>query len=154
VNVASPPAAGRILALDLGERRIGLAISDELGLTAQGLDSLTRTTEREDLDRLARLVEEKQVAVIVVGNPIRMDGTEGVRSEWAGRFARKLGRRTRRSVVLWDERLTTKAAERVLRASGVSRAKRDRAVDRLSAVLLLSSYLETLSRLPRAAGSP
>ena len=154
MNVISPPAAGRILALDLGERRIGLAVSDELGLTAQGLDSLTRTTEREDLERLARLVEEKQVAVIVVGNPIRMDGTEGARSEWARRFARKLERRTRRSVVLWDERLTTKAAERVLRASGVSRAQRNRAVDRLSAVLLLSRYLDTLSPLRRAAGSP
>jgi putative Holliday junction resolvase len=154
VDIFSLPAAGRILALDLGERRIGLALSDELRLTAQGLDSLVRTSEREDLDRLARLVEEKQVALILVGNPVRMDGAEGARSEWARRFAKKLERRTRRPVVLWDERLTTKAAERVLRASGISRARRNRAVDRLSAVILLTSYLETLPALPGAAGSP
>lgn len=147
------PCEGRILALDLGEKRIGLAISDELRLTAQGLESLERTNEREDLDRLARLVEKNGVTLIVLGNPIRMDGGEGARSQWARRFAEKLERRTGRPVLLWDERLTTKSAERVLRSSGISRTKRNRAVDRLSAVLLLSDYLEALRAASVSAGS-
>lgn len=153
MNPTLSPCEGLILALDLGEKRIGLAISDELRLTAQGLQSLNRTNEREDLDRLARLVEESRATLIVVGNPIRMDGGEGTRSQWARRFAEKLQRRTGRPVVLWDERLTTKSAERVLRSSGISRAKRNRAVDRLSAVLLLSSYLDALRAASVSAGS-
>lgn len=153
MNVHPAPVAGRILALDLGHRRIGVAVSDELRLTAQGLDTLECRTEREDLDRLAQLIQEKDVVLVVIGNPIRMDGAEGNRSQWARCFAEKLQRRTGRPVILWDERLTTKSAERVLRSSGISRAKRSRAADRISAVLLLSSYLEALAASPQTAGS-
>ena len=136
--------SGRVLALDLGQRRIGLALSDELRLTAQGLETLQRTNMREDLARLARLVEEKAVSTIVLGNPIRMNGTEGPRSEWVRHFAQKLEARTGREVRLWDERLTTVEAARVLRESGISREKQGRAVDRLAAVILLKSYLDAV----------
>jgi len=134
---------GRILALDLGKRRIGLAVSDELGITAQGLDTMERTNMREDLSRLGRLVEERNVELILIGNPLRMNGLEGAQSGWVRQFADKLETFTGRPVRLWDERLTTVEAERVLRESGISREKRGRAVDRLAAVILLESYLST-----------
>ena len=136
---------GRILALDLGRRRIGLAISDELLLTAQGLPTLERTNIREDLARLTQLATERGVTSILIGNPVRMNGSEGAGSAWAREFAEKLEKHTGFQVRLWDERLTTVEAERVLRDSGISREKRARAVDRLAAVILLQSYLESTS---------
>jgi len=135
----------RILALDLGKRRIGLAISDELGITAQGMDTLERTGKRADLEALARLIREKDVGLVIVGNPKNMSGQEGVQSQWAREFAEALGRYTGVEVKLWDERLTTVEAGRVLRESGISIAKRARAIDRLSAVILLRSYLDSLA---------
>ncbi|MFB3778283.1 MAG: Holliday junction resolvase RuvX [Bryobacteraceae bacterium] len=139
----SQPIQGRILALDLGRRRIGLAISDELGLTAQGLPTLERTNIREDLARLTRLAAERGVGSILIGNPVRMNGSEGAGSAWVREFAGKLEKRSGYPVTLWDERLTTVEAGRVLRESGISREKRGRAVDRLAAVILLQSYLES-----------
>ncbi|MCL6546942.1 MAG: Holliday junction resolvase RuvX [Bryobacteraceae bacterium] len=133
---------GRILAVDLGERRIGLAVSDELGLTAQGLPTLIRTSLREDLERLAELARSHGVRLVLFGNPVNMNGSEGRRTAWVKEFAQKLQDRHGCEVRLWDERLTTRQAERVLRASGISRQKRGHAVDRLAAVLLLQSYLE------------
>ena len=135
---------GRILALDLGARRIGLALSDELMLTAQGLETLQRTTLREDIARLASLAAEHGVTLVLMGNPMNMNGNEGRQSGWVRDFAEKLHARSGLTVRLWDERLTTKEAERVLRSSGISRVKRGLAVDRLSAVILLASYLEAL----------
>ena len=144
------PVQGRILALDLGKRRIGLALSDELGITAQGLPTLVRTNLREDLSRLTELAVEKGAGMILIGNPVRMSGSEGAQSAWVRRFAEKLESRSGLAVQLWDERLTTAEAERVLRQSGISLDKRRRAVDRLAAVILLQSYLETVS----ASGEP
>jgi len=141
----SDSAPGRILALDLGERRIGLALSDELRLTAQGLPTLVRKNIRTDLSALAELAAERNVELFLIGNPIRMSGAEGAQSAWVRQFAKKLESRTGLAVQLWDERLTTLAAERVLRESGIGREKRNRAVDRLSAVILLQSYLEANS---------
>ena len=141
----SDSAPGRILALDLGERRIGLALSDELRLTAQGLPTLVRKNIRTDLSALAELAAERNVKLFLIGNPIRMSGAEGAQSAWVRQFAKKLESRTGLAVQLWDERLTTLAAERVLRESGIGREKRNRAVDRLSAVILLQSYLEANS---------
>jgi len=135
---------GRILALDLGARRIGLALSDELMLTAQGLETLQRTTLREDIARLASLAAGHGVTLFLMGNPMNMNGNEGRQSGWVRDFAEKLHARSGLTVRLWDERLTTKEAERVLRSSGISRVKRGLAVDRLSAVILLASYLEAL----------
>ena len=139
-----PSPKPRILALDLGKKRIGMAISDPLGITAQGLPNLERTTKRADLAELARQVEERDVSLILIGNPLHMSGDEGRQSAWAREFADALAARAGRPVRLWDERLTTVEASRVLRASGISIEKRARAVDRLSAVILLQSYLDSL----------
>ncbi|MGQ9633115.1 MAG: Holliday junction resolvase RuvX [Bryobacteraceae bacterium] len=133
---------GRILAVDLGGRRIGLAVSDELGLTAQGLPTMVRTSLREDLARLADVARRYGARLVLFGNPIHMNGNEGSRTAWVQEFAQKLHERYGLEVRLWDERLTTRQASRVLRESGISRQKRVQAVDRLAAVLLLQSYLE------------
>lgn len=136
---------GRILALDLGKRRIGLAVSDELGITAQGLDTLQRTNMRTDLAELGGIVAKRGVTSILLGNPLHMSGREGRQAEWVREFAAALEKRMGLPVKLWDERLTTVEASRVLRSSGISIEKRARAVDRLSAVILLQSYLDSLA---------
>ena len=138
------PADCRILALDLGKRRIGLAISDPLRITAQGLPNLVRTRIRDDFAALEELIRVREVGMILMGNPINMGGKEGRQSGWVREFAETLTRRTRLPVKLWDERLTTVEAGRVLRSSGISIEKRAAAVDRLSAVILLQSYLDSL----------
>jgi putative Holliday junction resolvase len=134
----------RILALDLGKRRIGLAISDELGVTAQGLPTLERTNIREDLARLGKLIDENAVSLILMGNPLHMSGREGRQAEYARDFSERLTEATRVPLIMWDERLTTVEANRVLRESGISIKKRAKAVDRLAAVILLESYLDSL----------
>ena len=139
----SGPTA-RILALDLGKKRIGLALSDPLGITAQGLPNLVRTRKRDDLASLAALAREKEVGLILMGNPINMRGEEGRQSGWVREFAGELEAATGLPVRLWDERLTSVEAGRVLRESGISIEKRAAAVDRLSAVILLQSYLDSL----------
>ncbi len=134
----------RILALDLGKRRIGLAISDPMRITAQGLPNLVRTNKRADLAALERLIAEREVGSILLGNPINMRGAEGRQSGWVHDFAEALGKYTGLPVKLWDERLTSVEAGRVLRTRGISIEKRAAAVDRLSAVILLQSYLDSL----------
>jgi putative Holliday junction resolvase len=135
----------RIIALDLGKRRIGIAVSDELGLTAQGLPTLERKNMRTDLAILHRLMEERGVQSILMGNPLHMrSGDESRQAEWVREFGASLERKTGRPVKFWDERLTTVEASRVLRDSGISIEKRARAVDQLSAVILLQSYLDFL----------
>jgi putative Holliday junction resolvase len=136
--------SGRILALDLGKRRIGLALSDELGVTAQGLATLQRTKIREDLARLAKLASDNNVTLILMGNPLHMSGHEGRGTEYARDFGARLHAATGLPIQLWDERLTTVQAQRVLRESGVSIEKRAKAVDRLAAVILLESFLDSL----------
>ncbi len=138
------PDLSRILALDLGKRRIGLAISDPLRITAQGLPNLVRTRIRDDLDQLEQMVREREVGLVLLGNPINMKGTEGRQSVWVREFAIAMEKRTGVPVKLWDERLTSVEAGRVLRSSGISIEKRAAAVDRLSAVILLQSYLDSL----------
>jgi putative Holliday junction resolvase len=144
VDQPEPPFPGRVLALDLGKRRIGLAISDELGITAQGLDTLQRVNIRDDLAQLNDLTKRNNVTLILMGNPLHMSGREGKQVEYTKDFAERLQRQTGLPVQYWDERLTTVAAHRVLRDSGISIEKRARAVDRLSAVILLESYLDSL----------
>jgi putative holliday junction resolvase len=134
---------GRVLALDLGKRRIGLALSDELGITAQGLETLQRSNIREDLARLAQLALEKNVALILMGNPLHMSGHEGRQAEYARDFGERLREATGLPIEFRDERLTTVEAQRVLRQSGISIQKRAKAVDRLAAVILLESYLDS-----------
>jgi putative Holliday junction resolvase len=135
---------GRVLALDLGKRRIGLALSDELGITAQGLQTLQRSNIREDLAKLAALASEKNVSLILMGNPLHMSGRESRQTEYTREFAARLKAATGLPVEFRDERLTTVEAERVLRQSGISIQKRALAVDRLAAVILLESYLDSL----------
>lgn len=140
------PAEGRILALDLGKKRIGLAVSDPLGLTAQGLETLHRTRIRDDLDALAQLIEQYGVRLILMGNPIHMSGRDSRQAVYTREFAQRLAKRTALPVEYWDERLTSVQAGRVLRESGISIEKRAQAVDRLAAVILLESYLDSLPR--------
>ena len=134
---------GRVLALDLGKRRIGLALSDELGITAQGLETLQRSNIREDLAWLAQLASEKNVALILMGNPLHMSGHAGRQAEYARDFGERLREATGLPIEYRDERLTTVEAQRVLRQSGISIQKRAKAVDRLAAVILLESYLDS-----------
>ena len=134
----------RILALDLGKKRIGIAISDPLGITAQGLPNLERTNKRADLQALGALIREREVGLVLMGNPVNMRGSEGRQSGWVREFAGEIEKRLGVPVRLWDERLTSVEAGRVLRSSGISIEKRAAAVDRLSAVILLQSYLDSL----------
>jgi putative Holliday junction resolvase len=147
-NPAVPPSSspGRILALDVGARTIGLAVSDPLGITAQGLHTLRRTNKRTDLAHLESVIGEYKVAEIVVGYPLKMSGQAGVQAEKVSAFADELRRRFALPVHLWDERLTSAEANRVLRQSEISIRRRGQAVDRLAAVLILQNFLE--SRLP------
>jgi putative Holliday junction resolvase len=133
---------GRILALDLGKKRIGLALSDPLWITAQGLPTLQRTNIRTDLAALDRLAEEHDVRLILLGLPLHMSGHEGAQAEYTREFAAKLTERTGREVRFWDERMTSVEAGRVLKDSGISIAKRARAVDQLAAQILLESFLD------------
>jgi len=122
-----------------------MAISDPLGITAQGLPNLNRINKRTDLAELARLAREREVGLILMGNPINMRGSEGRQSHWAREFAQAIEERIGLPVKFWDERLTSVEAGRVLRSSGISIEKRAAAVDRLSAVILLQSYLDSVS---------
>ena len=132
----------RILALDLGKKRIGLALSDPLGVSAQGLKTLERTTIREDIAALAALAREHEVKLVLLGHPLNMNGGEGRQAEYTRDFAERLRERTGLAVRLWDERLTSKEAGRFLKQSGISIEKRAKAVDRLAAVILLASFLD------------
>ena len=142
LNDEPEPAIGRVLALDVGKKRIGLAISDALGITAQGLETLQRTRIREDIARLNDLARGYEVTELLVGLPLHMSGDESRQATYTREFAERLSANTGIRVTYWDERWTSTEAGRVLRASGISIEKRARAVDRLAAVLLLESYLD------------
>jgi putative pre-16S rRNA nuclease len=134
--------SGRVLALDVGRKRIGLAVSDELGITAQGLNTLERTRIREDLERLKELAARWDVRTLLVGRPLHMSGAESRQSEYTAGFAARLGDYLGLPIIFWDERLTSVEAERMLRQAGATLQARKKSVDRLAAVLLLESYLE------------
>ena len=134
----------RILAIDFGMRRMGVAVSDALGITAQGLATLQRSRLEDDLQKIRELTEEYSTERVIVGNPRGHGGGETTMSRHAAEFAEKLRRRVNCPVDLWDERLTSVEANRALRETGLSLAKRQRAVDRVAATLLLQSYLDFL----------
>ncbi len=134
--------AGRVLGLDVGSRRIGIAVSDPLGITAQGLDTLQRGNKRQDLSALERVIREYGVREIVVGLPLRMSGAEGTQSDKMQVFAEDLRKRFRLPVHLWDERLTSAEANRLLRETELSIEKRAKAVDRMAAVLILQGWMQ------------
>ena len=132
----------RVLGLDVGSKRIGVAITDPLGITAQGLETLRRKNKRLDFEQLARLVRHYEVSEIVVGYPLRLSGVEGRQSEKMQLFAEELRKKFGLPVHLWDERLTSSQANRILREAELSIKKREKAVDRLAAVLILQSWME------------
>jgi putative Holliday junction resolvase len=147
--------SGRILGLDVGSRRIGVAVSDPLGITAQGLQTLQRRNKRYDFEHFARVIREYEVKEIVVGLPLRMSGEEGIQAEKMQAFAEDLRKHFRIPVHLFDERLTSAEANRLLRGTELSIEKRGKAVDRMAAVLILQAWMENrASGLdPRASDS-
>jgi putative pre-16S rRNA nuclease len=134
---SSASRRGRILAIDYGRRRIGLAISDELGLLAQPLETLERRNRQNDLRRLGELVRKRGVQRILVGLPLRLDGGAGEMAEEAARFALRLGTQLKLPVELVDERLTSWEAEQMLAGS----RRRRRRVDEIAAAIFLDQYL-------------
>ena len=132
----------RILALDYGTKRIGVALSDELGWTAQPLETFERRTLAWDIAHIAALVGSHSVERVVLGLPLQLDGREGPAVRAMREFTVKLEAGLSVPVVQWDERMTTKAAEELLIAADVSRKKRKGIVDRIAAAILLRSYLE------------
>ena len=136
----------RVLGVDLGERRIGVAISDELCLTAQGLTTLPSMGLKRDVERVAALAALHGARTIVVGLPKNMDGSFGAAAEHARKFADLLGRSTSATVALYDERLSTRVAARVLIEADISRKGRKESIDMLSAQVILQDYLERRRR--------
>jgi len=133
----------RILALDFGSKTIGLAVTDELGLTAQGLPTLRRTNKRNDFDHLRRTIKQYGVGELVMGLPLRLSGDTGIQSDKVEVFAEELRKRFKLPVSLFDERLTSVEANRVLRESEMSIRRRAEVVDQLAAVLILQAFLES-----------
>ncbi|MGQ9531405.1 MAG: Holliday junction resolvase RuvX [Desulfotomaculales bacterium] len=132
----------RILGLDVGDKRIGVAVSDPLGMTAQGVTVIRREDPERDLERLGRLARELGVGQVVVGLPRKTDGTLGTAAQVVGDFAARLERVLGIPVVLWDERFTSAAAEKLLVSADVRRARRKRFIDKVAAALILQNYLE------------
>lgn len=139
----------RIMGLDFGSKTVGVAISDPLGITAQGIEIIRREQEnklRRTLARIEALIQEYQVTEIVLGYPKNMNNTVGERAEKSLAFKEMLERRTGLPVVMWDERLTTVAAHRTLIEGGVRRENRKDYVDMIAAVYILQGYLDSMER--------
>ena len=134
----------RVLGLDFGDRRIGVAICDELGMTARGIATVVRKNRDADLAAIAEFVERFGVEKIVIGYPLRLDGSEGIQCDKVNRFARRLEVRLSVPVIRRDETFSTKEAEELLREAGVRREKKRAVVDRLAACIILQGYLDTL----------
>ena len=144
----------RIMGLDFGAKTVGVAVSDSLLVTAQGIEIIRRKEEnklRQTLARIEELILEYEVQEIVIGCPKHMNGTEGVRVELTLEFKDKLERRTGLPVFLWDERLTTVAADRTMMEAGIRRENRKDYVDKIAATLILQGYLDNRSRTAKAA---
>lgn len=133
----------RILALDVGTKRIGVALSDELLITAQGLDSIYRKDPKADLDTIACLVRENGVSEVVVGLPVSMNGTYSAKTREVAKFMEDLAKAVDVPLKAWDERLTTVQAERALLEADTSRARRKKLTDKLAAQLILQGYLDS-----------
>ena len=137
----------RIMGLDFGSKTVGVAVSDPLGITAQGIEIVRRTSEnklRKTLARIEELVTEYEVTEIVLGFPKNMNNTIGERAEKSLAFKEMLERRTGLPVVMWDERLTTVEAERTLIENNVRRENRKQYIDKIAAVFILQGYLDSI----------
>ncbi|MDR7077986.1 putative Holliday junction resolvase [Neobacillus niacini] len=135
----------RIMGLDVGSKTVGIAISDELGWTAQGLKTLKIDEEKNKFgfDEIGQLIKEYGISQVVIGLPKNMNGSIGPRGEASQRYAEQIENQFSVSTILWDERLTTMAAERVLLEADVSRKKRKKVIDKLAAVMILQGYLDS-----------
>jgi putative Holliday junction resolvase len=143
----------RFLALDVGSKRIGIAVSDELGLTAQPVLTLERRRNpREDLRSIARLCRRYAVCGVVVGNPVKLDGGLSSQAEKVQTFAAGLGELSGLPIHLWDERLTTHEAHQLLYEAGHARQDHRRVVDQVAATLILQSFLDGLADAPGEPG--
>lgn len=136
----------RLLGLDYGEKRIGVAVCDELGLTAQGLAVIERKNKKRDLEAIAGYVKTYEVEKIVIGYPLRLDGTAGIQCEKVDRFIKALASSFPVPIIRWDETLTTKDAEEILRTANVRAKKRRALVDKIAAGMILQGYLEASAR--------
>lgn len=132
------------MGIDLGEVRIGIAVSDPLGMTAQGVEVIRRASEEKDLYRLGELLKQYEIQKIVLGFPKNMNGTIGPRGEITQQFAKLLEDTFELPVILWDERLSTVAAERMLIEADVRRDKRKKVVDKMAAAIILQNYLDSI----------
>ncbi|MGG3563759.1 Holliday junction resolvase RuvX [Neobacillus rhizosphaerae] len=135
----------RVLGLDVGSKTVGIALSDEMGWTAQGLKTLKINEEKEEFgfEEIGQIIKEYQVDTVVIGFPKNMNGTIGPRGEASQKYANEVESRFAVPTVLWDERLTTMAAERVLLEADVSRKKRKKVIDKMAAMMILQGYLDS-----------
>ncbi|MFH1846628.1 MAG: Holliday junction resolvase RuvX [Candidatus Omnitrophota bacterium] len=133
----------RIMGLDIGTKRIGIALSDESGTIAQAKEVILRKSDKKAVSKIIEMVREFKVKEIVVGLPIHMDGTEGARAKDSIKFAEELKKNTAVHVDMWDERLSTREAEGVLLEASMSRAKRKKVIDKVAAQIILQGYLDS-----------
>lgn len=136
----------RLLGVDYGDKTIGVAVSDELGWTAQGIEVIRRKSKSTDMQRIQAIIAEYEIEEIIVGFPRNMDGTIGNRAELSQKYAESLKQEFNLPVHLWDERLTTAAAQRTLIAADMSRSKRKKVVDKIAASIILQGYLDFIRK--------
>lgn len=136
----------RILGLDVGQKTVGVAISDPLGFTAQGITTIRRTKKSEDIEAVKRICDEYSVETIVIGLPKNMDGSIGFAGEKIQEFSELLKTVVDLEIVFWDERLTTVAAHRAMLEADLSRGKRKKIVDKVAATYILQGYLDRISK--------
>jgi putative Holliday junction resolvase len=141
----------RILGIDFGGRRVGLAVSDAMGISAQGIDTMERRNRRSDFDYLARVLKKHAIAEIVIGLPLRLSGEEGIQAEKVKVFADELRKRFALPVHLWDERMSSAEAHRLLDETEMHHTRRKEVIDQMAAVLILQSFLQ--ARAARAEHS-
>jgi putative Holliday junction resolvase len=137
----------RVLGLDVGSVRVGIAMSDETGLIAQGLSTLARVSWKKDLKFVLELIQRHQIGMVVVGNPLNLDGSAGPQADVIRDFVARLKEVCPVEVRLWDERLSSVSAERVLIEGGIQRGKRKLLIDKLAAVIVLQNFLDCQNRL-------
>ncbi|ABK60457.1 MULTISPECIES: Holliday junction resolvase RuvX [Clostridium] len=134
----------RVLGLDVGDRTIGVAVSDPLGFTAQGITTVHRKSVKEDIDELKKICKEYAVELIISGLPKNMNGTVGEQGEKVIEFCELLKSELKMPIKMWDERLTTVAAHRAMLEANLSRAKRKKIVDKMAATYILQGYLDSI----------
>lgn len=135
---------GRIMGLDIGDNTIGVAVSDLMGMTAQGVTTIKRSSKKNDIEALKQIVEERQVNLIVSGLPKNMNGTIGTQAEKVMKFCDLIKEELGLEIKFWDERLTTVSAEKMLIQGDVRRKNRKKVIDKLAAVLILQGYLDSI----------